>query len=297
MGDKRTTSVAEYGKKGRWPANLILTHHPECEAVGVKAVKTSTLLKTHKHNQDKIENYSVTIPIDKFEKEYGKKGYEIVGSYHCHPDCPIRLLDEQSGVSKTPKIVSRGTNHEAYTQFTPVKEKYNIECYGDKGGASRFFYCAKAHKSERNAGLEELEDKEERQQNFMEGTKWIVDKRNKEGGYEISKKKPEKTRKNDIATLKPINVMRWLVRLVCPKGGVVLDPFAGSGTTGIACSIEGMDYILIEKRKRFAEVIIPTRLEYWKDPSNWDVLKDHNVLPNTGKLRKQEQNKSLEEWL
>ena len=48
------------------------------------------------------------------------------------------------------------------------------------------------------------------------------------------------------ATVKPLELMRWLVRLVTPAGGVVLDPFAGSGTTGEAAMLEGFDSILIE---------------------------------------------------
>jgi len=49
--------------------------------------------------------------------------------------------------------------------------------------------------------------------------------------------------------------MRYLVRLVTPPHGVVLDPFAGSGTTGLACQMEGFDYILIEKDPHFVEII------------------------------------------
>ena len=49
--------------------------------------------------------------------------------------------------------------------------------------------------------------------------------------------------------------MRYLVRLVTPPNGVVLDPFAGSGTTGLACQMEGFDYILIEKDPHFVEII------------------------------------------
>lgn len=112
--------------------------------------------------------------------------------------------------------------------------------------ASRFFYCGKAGRSERNAGLDE---------------------------------------DNDIATLKPLSVMRWLVRLVTPEDGVVLDPFAGSGTTACAAVIEGMDYILIEKRDRFANEIAPQRIDYWSKPEHWEELKDHNELPDQTEMR------------
>jgi len=78
--------------------------------------------------------------------------------------------------------------------------------YGDQGGASRFFYCAKAPKSERPV---------------IEGVE----------GH---------------PTVKPLALMRWLVRMVCPPGGLILDPFAGTGTTAEAAELEGFDSVLIE---------------------------------------------------
>ena len=149
---------------------------------------------------------------------------------------------------------------------------------GNSGGASRFFYSAKAHKSERNAGLEDLESKDGGSYQFRQ-----------DGS--LDGQIPEDV-KNDIATLKPINLMRWLCRLVTPEDGTVLDTFAGSGTTGCACEIEGFDYILIEKRERFANLIAPKRIEYWKNPDNWDELKEHEEVPNSKELR----NGSLDEF-
>jgi site-specific DNA-methyltransferase (adenine-specific) len=59
---------------------------------------------------------------------------------------------------------------------------------------------------------------------------------------------------NTHPTVKPIALMRWLVRLVCPAGGLVLDPFGGSGTTGVACVKEGRLCLMIEKNKEYAEI-------------------------------------------
>ncbi|ELZ23828.1 DNA methylase N-4/N-6 domain-containing protein [Haloterrigena salina JCM 13891] len=88
--------------------------------------------------------------------------------------------------------------------------------------------------------------------------------------------------------MKPINLMRYLVRLVTPPEGTVLDPFAGSGTTGCACEVESFDYVLIEKRERFVNEIISQRLEYWSDPENWGDLKDHNALPDPSTAESEE---------
>jgi hypothetical protein len=85
------------------------------------------------------------------------------------------------------------------------------------GGASRFFYCAKANKGDRDEGLD-------------------GDARNRH------------------PTVKPEALMRWLSRLVCPPWGELLDPFAGSGSTGKAAALEGLRATLVEREPDFAEV-------------------------------------------
>ena len=96
--------------------------------------------------------------------------------------------------------------------------------YGDLGGASRFFYVAKADATER-------------------------------------------PRVNGTAhpTVKPLSLMRWLVRLVTPPGGTVLEPFAGSGTTVEACIVEGFDCIAIEKGDEYLPLIMQ-RIHRRRDP-------------------------------
>jgi site-specific DNA-methyltransferase (adenine-specific) len=59
---------------------------------------------------------------------------------------------------------------------------------------------------------------------------------------------------NNHPTVKPIDLMRWLVRLITPRGALVLDPFAGSGTTGVAAHFEGCDYLLIEQEPEAADI-------------------------------------------
>ena len=56
-------------------------------------------------------------------------------------------------------------------------------------------------------------------------------------------------------TVKPVDLMRWLVRLVTPPGSHVLDPFAGSGTTGEACIVEGFDCTMIEREAQYVDLI------------------------------------------
>ena len=129
-----------------------------------------------------------------------------------------KILDEQSGISKSGKnklekgtggIWNKGTN-------LPIGPEY-----GDTGGASRFFYCPKASKKDRNEGCDELEEKQSTKQ-FNSGMEGKV----RSDGSVI--KEPIKQH-NSHPTVKPTDLMAYLVRLVTPKGGVVLDPFMGSG--------------------------------------------------------------------
>ena len=94
------------------------------------------------------------------------------------------------------------------------KDSGLMPAYGDEGSASRYFYCPKVSKSERN----------------------------------------NSTIKNTHPTVKPIKLMRYLCRLVTPKGGVVLDPFMGSGSTGIATKQENFQFIGIEKEKEYYDI-------------------------------------------
>lgn len=113
------------------------------------------------------------------------------------------MLDLQAGISRSVKLNTVQQSREPRSKGAE-RERIRIdEGYEDFGGASRFFYCAKASQSERGQG-------------------------------------------NDHPTVKPIALMRYLVRLVTPPAGIVLDPFVGSGTTGLAALIEGFGCVLCE---------------------------------------------------
>lgn len=107
--------------------------------------------------------------------------------------------------------------------------------YGDSGGPSRFFFTAKVSRAERNAGVT---------------------------GQPLNPDDPPPVR-NDHPTLKPIELMRWLCRLVTPPGGTVLDPFAGSGSTGCAAVLEGFNFTGIELDSRYAQ-IARDRIGFWQ---------------------------------
>jgi site-specific DNA-methyltransferase (adenine-specific) len=112
--------------------------------------------------------------------------------------------------------------------------------HDDNGGsAARFFYCAKASKKDRDEGCEGLEA-----QNNMRVN----------GPRESEEAKHATKRSNHHPTVKPTELMRYLCRLVTPPGGVVLDPFMGSGSTGKAAVIEGFNFIGIEREESYMEI-------------------------------------------
>jgi site-specific DNA-methyltransferase (adenine-specific) len=107
-------------------------------------------------------------------------------------------------------------------------------------GEARFFYCAKASSSERNAGM-----------------RWDSEKKLESGiqrGSYGSFNGRSNYYKNYHVSVKPLNLMRYLVRLVTPKGGIVLEPFAGSGTTLLAAKKEGFEFVGIERELEYCKI-------------------------------------------
>lgn len=126
-----------------------------------------------------------------------------------------------------------------------------VRGHDDQGGsAARFFYCAKASRSEREAGLEGIEPRLAGCMNMRN------DNHAQQNGLTYAPKS------NHHPTVKPIALMRYLCRLVTPPGGVVLDPFAGSGTTGCAAILEGFGFIGMEREEEYVE-IARRRIQYW----------------------------------
>ncbi|KKN10322.1 hypothetical protein LCGC14_1037600 [marine sediment metagenome] len=113
--------------------------------------------------------------------------------------------------------------------------------FGDSGSAARFFYCAKASKADRNEGLDGLEEKQ-----------YSHDGRNKEIKNAFQRNKS--IAKNNHPTVKPTKLMQYLVRLVTPPNGTVLDPFMGSGSTGKACKLEGFNFVGIELDSEYFKI-------------------------------------------
>lgn len=122
-----------------------------------------------------------------------------------------KMLDEQSGVSKSKQITGNrsGKQKEIYGDY--VGQENVVMGHNDSGGASRFFYCAKTSKKER-------------------------------GEF------------NNHATVKPLKLMEYLITLVTPPNGIVLDPFTGSGTTPLCAKELGFNYVGLDSDGSYCEI-------------------------------------------
>ena len=120
----------------------------------------------------------------------------------------------------------------------------------DEGSAARFFYCPKVSKNERNRGLDNFEEKKT---SSMSGRRDPHDMEKSKIDNDVTGRFVTE-RKNIHPTVKPVELMKYLCRLVTPKGGIVLDPFMGSGSTGMAAKDEGFEFIGIEKEKEYYKI-------------------------------------------
>lgn len=174
------------------------------------------------------------------------------------------MLDEQSGWSSTKKRIGRRSGKAAGSLGAFAGQDDVWMGHTDWGGASRFFprfrYQAKPSTKEKTAGLEHLPtlsggDPTGRKDG-SDGTKSPRAGAGRTGNA-----------RNPHPTVKPIELMRWLCRLITPPGGTVLDPFTGSGTTGCAAVLEGFGFVGVEQSAEYIEVA-RSRIAHWERAAN-----------------------------
>lgn len=167
-------------------------------------------------------------------------------------------LDAQTGELTSGRLEphhSRGTKTKnVYGAFGDNEQDQAFG--GDTGGASRFFYCAKTSRAERNAGLDGFDERSAGMRNNV--------------GRPLGGTEFDPQARNHHPTVKPINLMRWLVRLVTPPDGTVLDPFTGSGSTGCAAVLEGFDFIGCEREVEYV-AIAEARIAFWAQHEGREV--------------------------
>jgi site-specific DNA-methyltransferase (adenine-specific) len=224
--------------QGRFPANLIFTHAEDCVEIGV-VEESYTINKTEEwtgFGQKERPDYEST------EQKVSTVLYE------CVDGCPVKELDEQSGIRPGGTYPAK-RGQSVNTSFASGQETLGGQRQmGDSGGASRFFYVAKANKKDRNEGLDGLNEKGK-----VYNGKNDTSAGNAPGSVED--KFTTKPQANHHPTVKPTALMQYLIKMVCPAGGTVLDPFAGSGSTGKAAIREGVNFVGVEMTDEYLPII------------------------------------------
>jgi site-specific DNA-methyltransferase (adenine-specific) len=175
----------------------------------------------------------------------------------CADDCAVAELDRQSGFlhasgNKKDQGTGKDKDYAASSFHVSYQGRAERDYKDGGGGASRFFpvfkYQAKPSRKEREAGCDNLDTKTM----GMSPSAQLHGEGYDKGQY-IGFNRTVKV-KNNHPTVKPVALMEWLITLVTPPNGVVLDPFMGSGTTGIAAVQKGFNFIGIEREAEYLEI-------------------------------------------
>lgn len=229
-------SISSTHENGRWPSHLLLSHHENCVLEGTKKIKHNGGKNIYEGDRKEGNDYA-KIERKSFQNYCDENYMEEIENWHCVENlCPVWILNQQSGESKSTggggfRKKGNDTKNGIYGIYNERNLPKNVG-KNDTGGASRYFqtfppyfYAAKASKSERNAGCDELE------------------------------------KKNNHITVKNLKLMSYLINLITPEDGIVLDCFAGSGSTLVAAIQNNYHFIGIEKEAEYIE-IARARIEF-----------------------------------
>jgi len=233
---------------GRWPSHVLLSHADGCERIGTRKVKAAP--SWNDNRSPSLFTGETTSPVHHTDGD----GFETVDAWDCVEGCPVRMLDEQSGDCPAGHFPAQRTPNEIYGngRGTNLTQSGGPRSLTDEGGASRYFtqfapfiYEAKCDRADRERGCE-----------YLPAT--VIDPQHPHGSIGAANPRAGAgrtgKRKNHHPTVKSTDLMRWLVRLITPPNGIVLDPFAGSGSTGVACSAERLRFIGFELSDEYAEI-------------------------------------------
>lgn len=208
---------------GRWPANVVLSHAEGCRQVGTKRVKGQNpkYRNPGKGGERRLDFGMGSRPEGIGIGHADPDGMETVDSWSCVDGCPVFELDHQSGILTSGKSGPDGSRRNQPDRDQGIygggkglwtEEGPPGSLYGDSGGASRYFFCAKASREDRG-------------------------------------------RDNTHPTVKNTELMAWLIKLITQPGDLVLDPFAGSGSTLVSCYETDRRAIGIEMNEEYVAII------------------------------------------
>ncbi len=154
----------------------------------------------------------------------------------------VGLFPAQAGAAAPVHRRNSDKFRQTYGSFAGNIDEAGSTFHGDTGSAARFFYCAKASRADREDGVQHRDKKP---------LLWSSGSQNP-GSFQSPN--TDRSASNHHPTVKPTDLMRYLCRLVTPPGGVVLDPFMGSGSTGKAAMLEGFRFVGIEREAEYVEI-------------------------------------------
>ncbi len=211
--------------KGRYPANLILQHSPDCVRIGEKKVKGSGTSKTFHEAYDGESTTKFLRGVSHPGNQHAdENGNETIEEWDCSPSCPIRQMNESVGIKKSGTNCVR-TKEGFFLEHGGMGKAGDVQnTYGDSGFVSRYF------------------------KNLPPETPRFL--------YFPKASRAERGENNNHPTVKSLALIKELAKLLkMPQNTLILDMFAGSGTLGVACEQLKIPYILIEKEEEYCDII------------------------------------------
>lgn len=237
---------------GRWPANLILAHLPGCVPVGTAKIKAAPAW-----NDNRPPSTFTGAKTSEVHHSDGD-GTETVERWECVEGCAVAELDASAGALSSHGPASgpsRTSPNLAVAHGPRAGTAAPAPFYRDTGGASRFFYCAKASREERDRGCEHLP---------LRSAAEVTD--SAEGAARLDSPRTGAGRtsgaRNHHPCVKPVDLCRYLARLLLPPAGRphgprrILVPYAGSGSEMIGALLAGWDEVVgIERDADFVAIL------------------------------------------
>jgi site-specific DNA-methyltransferase (adenine-specific) len=238
-------------------AENVLTHGVGGLNIDASRVATDEVITNHSRSEQ------ASISKGKFGDSVAQETHQtpgqILGRWPANiilDEYTAELLDEQSGTLTSGALKAGRVIADVNVNFKSGVDVDYYESKANSGGASRFFYVAKASKRDRNEGLDNIEGKEiSAKGNGLARTCNTCGASTLDGCDCPDRTFSNPVRQNFHPTVKPTALMQYLIRLVTPDNGVVLDPFAGSGSTGKAAILENKHFIGIEVTPEYLPII------------------------------------------
>ena len=205
-------------------------------------VATGDDVKIHSRSQQAADGASIFVdkrPLDTHQTDGPKLGRWPANLIHDGSDEVVSLFPDVDGTYGVKKVEG---GYRFIVGDTETVQKFE-RGFKDSSSAARFFYCAKANQQDRNEGCENLPPKRDSDRTLEDGV-----------GGDNPRNRSNNARRNHHPCVKPTALMRYLCRLVTPPGGIVLDPFMGSGSTGKGAVAEGFSFVGCELDPEYIEI-------------------------------------------